>query len=421
MFRFLHAADIHLDSPLVGLERYESAPVDTIRGATRRAFENLVRIAIDERVEFVLLAGDLYDGDWKDWRTGLFLNEQMGKLREADIPVFLVAGNHDAASQITRHLRLPDNVRTFSTKRPETKRLDDLGVAVHGQGFGARAVPEDLAQAFPPPVAGLFNVALLHTSLNGRPGHDVYAPTTLAVLAQKGYAYWALGHVHHREEVAKEPWIVFPGNLQGRHARETGPKGFTIVTVEDGAVAAVEHRDADVVRWETCSIDVDGLDSADAVLDRVADRLREEADDVDGRTLAVRVVLQGQGACHAELSGDPDRWTQEIRALAAGVTSAPVWIEKVQARTQPAADVAALASRDDALGSILRECRTVEASPEESVALLAALDDLCRALPPELLTGPEAVDPREPAILAQLVREARDLLVARIAREEATR
>src|SRR5262245_18022749 len=103
MFRFLHAADVHLDSPLIGLDRYESAPVATVRGATRRAFTNLVSLAIEESVAFVVLAGDLYDGDWRDYRTGLFFVEQMARLREAKIPVFIVAGNHDAASQLTKN------------------------------------------------------------------------------------------------------------------------------------------------------------------------------------------------------------------------------------------------------------------------------------------------------------------------------
>ena len=149
MFRFLHAADVHLDSPLVGLARYESAPVEVVRGATRRAFENLVGVAIDEEVAFVLLAGDLYDGDWKDYRTGLFFVGQMAKLRDARIPVFVVAGNHDAASQLTKNLRPPDNVHFFSTKKPETRLLEAFDVAIHGQGFASRAVTEDLAAAVP--------------------------------------------------------------------------------------------------------------------------------------------------------------------------------------------------------------------------------------------------------------------------------
>ncbi len=123
--KFIHAADVHLDSPLHGLERYEGAPVAEMRGATRRALENLVDLCRDERADFLLLAGDLYDGDWRDFGTGLFFAAQMVRLREAGVRVFVVRGNHDAASRITRSLRLPDNVHVFASRRPETVVDDD--------------------------------------------------------------------------------------------------------------------------------------------------------------------------------------------------------------------------------------------------------------------------------------------------------
>src|SRR5262249_21567667 len=156
MFKFLHAADIHLDSPLQGLERYEGAPLEQIRQATRRALENLVRLALDEQVAFVLIAGDLYHGDWKDYNTGLFLVKQMNRLREANIPVFLIAGNHDAANKMTRTLRLPENVTLLSSEWPETCVLEDIGVAIHGQGFAAAAVTEDLSERYPHAKRGYF-------------------------------------------------------------------------------------------------------------------------------------------------------------------------------------------------------------------------------------------------------------------------
>src|ERR1035437_9521159 len=145
MFKFLHAADIHLDSPLRGIARYEGMPVDDIRLATRRAFDNLVRLAIDERVRFVLLAGDLYDGDWKDTSTGMFFASRMTRLREAGIPVFLLAGNHDAANRMTKSLRLPQNVSVFAARQPETKLLPEGDVAIHGQGFSNQSVFDNLA------------------------------------------------------------------------------------------------------------------------------------------------------------------------------------------------------------------------------------------------------------------------------------
>ena len=420
MFRFLHAADVHLDSPLVGLARDESAPVEAVRGATRRAFENLVGVAIDEEVAFVLLAGDLYDGDWKDYRTGLFFVGQMAKLRDARIPVFVVAGNHDAASQLTKNLRPPDNVHFFSTTKPETRLLEAFDVAIHGQGFASRAVTEDLAAAYPVADPDLFHVGLLHTSLNGREGHATYAPTSSEVLAQKGYQYWALGHVHKREVVSKDPWIVFPGNLQGRHAREVGQKGCTLVTVEDGAISHIEERHVDVLRWSVCRVDVNDVTTTNDVLDRVSRALTADADHVEGRALAARVEVTGRAACHDEISANTDHWIEEIRALAVGVSSADVWVERVRFATDRPIDLSALAARDDALGSFLRELATAADSPDEMAALREALADVRNMLPSELLTGDDAVDPYSPDLLARLVVEARELLLARIAREGAT-
>jgi DNA repair exonuclease SbcCD nuclease subunit len=421
MFRFLHAADIHLDSPLVGLDRYESAPVDTIRGATRRALENLVHLAIEEEVAFVILAGDIYDGDWKDYRTGLFFVEQMAKLRDVRIPVFMASGNHDADSHITKRLRLPDNVHSFSTKKPSTHRVEEVGVAVHGQGFSSRAVIENISSAYPTADPGLFNVGVLHTSLDGRVGHNVYAPTSAHLLAQKGYGYWALGHVHRREIVSKEPWIVFPGNTQGRHAREVGPKGCTLVTVENGVVAGVEERTLDVFRWVVCRVDVAGVVTTDDLLDRVSRALASEAEGTDGRPLAARVEVTGPAHCHNEIAAQSDRWTQEVRALAATLPAVDVWIEKVLFATTRTVDLAAFATRDDAIGSFLRELASATDSPDEKAALRDALAEVRSALPPELLVGTDAVDPHDPMLLDHLIAEAQDMVLARITRQEAAK
>ncbi|HYG62475.1 MAG TPA: DNA repair exonuclease [Thermoanaerobaculia bacterium] len=417
MLKFLHAADVHLDSPLKGLERYEGAPVEEIRGATRRAFENLVELALAEEVAFLLLAGDLYDGDWKDYNTGLFFASQMRRLEEAGIPVFVIAGNHDAASQITRVLRPPANVRVLSTKRPETVVLAELEVALHGQGFVSAAVSDDLSAVYPAAEPHLFNVGLLHTSLDGRPGHAAYAPCTVDGLRSRGYQYWALGHVHEREVVCRDPWIVFPGVLQGRHARETGAKGATLVTVQDREVTAVEAHDLDVVRWAVCPVDAAGAGSAGEVLDRVQRALEREVAAAEGRTLAARLVIEGACPAHGELVSAPERWVQECRSLAFAFGEEAVWIEKVRIRTrQPAAALDPFAA-DDALGGLLRSIRDLEADDAELAELAGELAELRRKLPAELFepadTG-EALDPADPAQLRGVLADVRDLLLARL-------
>src|SRR3954451_11192985 len=174
--KFIHAADIHLDSPLIGLQRYDGAPVEALRGATRRAFQALVDLALAEPVDFLLIAGDLYDGDWRDFNTGLFFVQQATRLTRAGIPIFLIHGNHDAESRISRRLTLPETGKMFSAARPETARRPELGVAIHGQSFRPPDVTDTLARDYPAPIPGWFNIGLLHTAATGREGHAPYAP-----------------------------------------------------------------------------------------------------------------------------------------------------------------------------------------------------------------------------------------------------
>lgn len=410
--KFLHAADLHLDSPLHGLERYEGAPVEQIRGATRRALLRLIDLALREEVAFVLIAGDLYDGDWKDYNTGLFFNAQIARLREARIRVFIIAGNHDAASQLTKHLRRPEHVQFLSDKKPETVCLEEIGVAIHGQGFARREVPEDVSAKYPSALAGFFNIGLLHTSATGRPGHDTYAPCTVEGLLAKGYDYWALGHVHTREVLHERPFIVFPGNLQGRHIREVGAKGCTLVTVEGGAVVSVEHRDTDVLRWGVCGVDAAGVCDGESVIDRVRVAIGQELGRHGGLPLALRVNLFGACEAHPALCADRERWVAEVRSAATELGE--VWIEKVRLRTSQPGDLAAMLCRDDPLARLVRTINDLEATPELLDGFLGELDELKRKLPAELRLGDQIFALNDAAKRQQCLEEVRQLLLPRL-------
>jgi DNA repair protein SbcD/Mre11 len=384
-FRFIHTADIHLDSPLRGLAGYDGPAVECIRTATRQAFDNLMSEAIDQKIDFVVIAGDLYDGDWRDYQTGLFFARQMGRLSKAKIPAFVLYGNHDAESQITRRLSMPEGVNVFSARKPESFTLSELGVALHGQSFRQRDVTDNLAATYPVPVNGVFNIGVLHTGMGGMDGHANYAPCTIDDLVTKGYDYWALGHVHHGVVLHQNPHVVFPGNLQGRHIREAGPKGAYLVSVEDREIVEFGPLHTDVVRWAHLQVSVDGCDRNAEALERVRKAVEQAIDDgADSRLLACRIELTGRTEIHGHLLISTEHLLAEAQAAALGFGDAVAWIERVVVSTEPMLDPEALAGREDALGELHRMLGDAAADPELLGQLDADVGELVRKLPPEV-------------------------------------
>ena len=388
-FRFFHSADIHLDSPLTGLAGIEGRVAERIRSAPRAAFEALVERAIQEQVDFFVIAGDLYDGTWRDYSTGLFFAEQMGRLNQASISVFVLHGNHDAESQITRPLKLPDNVRVFGARKAQTFQLDKLKVALHGQSFREKAVTNNLVPDYPAPVKDAFNIGVLHTALGGMGDHANYAPCSLQELVAKGYDYWALGHVHQGQVLKERPHVVFPGNLQGRHVRETGPKGAYLITVELGEVVEAAPLTFDVVRWEVLDVDVAAAGSTVDVVDLMRQALAQGVASADGRLLSARIVLQGCTELHCQLVTDVENLMAEARAAALGLGDEVAWVERVAVRTTPVADTTALAAGEDALGDLQRMLKEAIADEELLERLKANIGELIGKLPHKLRDGCE--------------------------------
>ncbi|HEX5660784.1 MAG TPA: DNA repair exonuclease [Polyangiales bacterium] len=411
-FSIVHAADLHLDSPLVGLERYEGAPVAELRSATRRALANLVQLCLDEDAKLLLLAGDLYDGDWKDYSTGLYFASQLARLREVGTRVVWIRGNHDAQSKITKHLALGEHCTELATKKPETVLLDPLDVAVHGQGFATAAVSEDLSERYPPPIAGALNFGLLHTALGGRRGHASYAPCDASALALRGYDYWALGHVHQSEVVQAEPYIVFPGNLQARHVRETGAKGAMLITVEDGAIQSVRPRALDVVRFAQVEVDVSEARGLGEAAELTEQRLIAERAQSDGRLLCARVHLSGRSRAHAELAREAERTESELRARA---HEHDVWVEGVKVATDHPYDVKALAAREDATGQLVRTLRMLDEKPSARGELMDELRKLERSLPHEVSLSALGIDLSDERSTQALIQDVGRMLLPRVA------
>ena len=354
MFKFIHAADIHLDSPLVGLSQHEEAPAEAIRVATRTALTRLIDYAISQQVAFLVIAGDLYDGDWKDFGTGISFNHEMRKLESANIPVYLIYGNHDAESRVTKSLTLPSNVHVFPTKNPDTFQHPTLPVSLHGQGFATPAVTENLASNYPEPVGEHYNIGLLHTNLGDADGHGNYAPSNLSQLVGHGYHYWALGHIHQRKIHHANPHVVYSGNTQGRHINETGGKGCYLVTVNDELETEHCHfQELDSVRWDNVEIDCSGLTDEHQVLTTVRDRINKALNDVGGRLLAIRLTLTGHTTLHESLHAEHTRLTAEARNIAIEIDHESIWLEGLRLKTQSLLDPKELAEQDDLTAFVL--------------------------------------------------------------------
>lgn len=410
MFKFLHAADLHIDSPLKGLDNYEGAPVDEIRGATRRALENLVNLAIEEKVAFVLFAGDIYDGDWPDFNTGLFFIKQMAILQSEGIKVYMVAGNHDADNKMTKKLRMPENVYTFSSKKSKTVLIDELESAIHGQSFATVSTSENLATGFPASKNNYFNIGLLHTSVDGREGHADYSPCTLNHLINKGYDYWALGHIHKREVLNEEPMIVFPGNTQGRHARETGRKGCTLITVKDGKIDAADHHSLDVLRWDRCEINVSGVENTEEILGLLKGALDKVVMENPECTLAVRIVVMGETKAHYEIHRDTDNFVNECRAQVLSSFGEDIWVEKVKIETSPPAGTDSNLEGQDLIRGILKRIEDISSDDDELDKIIKQLAEFKRKLPPEISQGDEPFDLTDPLAIKEMLKCSGDLI-----------
>jgi len=386
--RFIHTGDLHLDSPFAGLAT--AAPdhvVAALREATIQAWKAIVDLALEERVDFVVVAGDVFDRESRTLRGQVRFRDGLARLSAAGIPSFVVAGNHDPQSSWERAVQVtwPPLAHFFGSR--EVTAITVRGgegeeiARVYGISFGQADVRENLAQRFRREPGVPVAVGLLHANVGQDTGHDPYAPCTLEDLRAADMDYWALGHVHRRGVLsAANPAVVYCGNPQGRDPNEGDPRGCYLVTIHDRTRIAPEFVPVDVVRWQHVTVDVAGLEEVEPLIDRVAEAV-ETACAAAGRSVIARVGLTGRGPLHAVLvhAGAVDDVRAEAQArLGEGLPWA--WIESLRDRTRLAIDVDP--DRPDFLGEILREfgrIREALAAPgvsEPRTTLDAVLDEL---------------------------------------------
>ncbi len=369
-FSFIHAADLHIDSPFASLGGKSGDVAARFAKAGRDAVHALIKETIDSDAAFLIIAGDIFDRDWKDVTTGLFFVNAIGALHRAGVPTILVRGNHDAEGVISQSLTYPDTVQSFASNKAHTIALDKYRVALHGRSFGARKVAADFLSSYPARREGWLNIGVLHTALDGSRGHDSYAPCTVEELARFGYDYWALGHIHAGEIVHRDPWVVYPGVLQGRSVRETGAKGAMRVTVEDGRVVDVSPIVLDSARWAHEPVDVSACSDFDEVLTQIGKTIETIHATGEGRALAIRLTLRGVTKLHDTLIARSELLRDEARAIGFQYAD-DCWIEQVKVATRPQPVAVEALATDDVLN--VQALLTVAAADEDFTASVGEL------------------------------------------------
>lgn len=410
-FRFLHTADIHLDSPLRSLAMRNPELAEIVGDASWQAFIAIVDLCLAERVDALVIAGDLYDGDQTSMKTARFLGTQMGRLHEAGVKVLKIRGNHDALSRISKQLLFPDTVTIFGGRPAEVLLASTgLDVVFHGLSFSQSKAPESLLPKYAPPKDGAVNIGIMHTSLAGAPGHDVYAPCNVADLHGHGFDYWALGHIHSRTVHAGARTVVMPGMPQGRDINEAGEKSVTLVTVRDDRSIEIEERATSIAQFERATIDIgEAVEWADIVRS-VRSAMEQRRAAVEAPHLILRIALTGSSPLAWQAIRDRDLLLTE--AEQAGTQTGSVWVEKLDLAVTPESEV-----DDDGADPVHELLETMHFSARSEAfraEARAIIDRMINELPAEARDFAGRDEASASEFLDRAIAEGADLVAARL-------
>jgi exonuclease SbcD len=359
-FSFVHAADLHLDSPFAALNVDNPDLVRILRSATFEAFDRVIRLCLEEQVDFLLVAGDVYDGSDRSLRAQVKFRDGLQRLHEAGIRSFVVHGNHDPLDGWSSTLEWPSGVHVFGEhlETTEVKRDGSLLARVQGISYPKRDERRNLSLLFQP-TDSAFHIALLHANVGSDTGHEPYAPCTLEDLIKSEIDYWALGHVHSQRVLSAHlPFVVYPGNTQGRNIKETGEKGCYLVKVGDDKEVELDFRATDVIRWTTYELSIHDLQTEQDLinaLDHACVRIAEKASD---RPSIARITLSGRSPLFKFLKA-PNSVADLLEILhERGPSYSPsVWVEQILLSVGPDIDPIVRMKERDFLGDLIRYSR----------------------------------------------------------------
>jgi DNA repair exonuclease SbcCD nuclease subunit len=369
-FSFVHVADLHLDSPFKGITAKNPAISDPLRSATFQAFDALIDLCIEREVQFLVVAGDIYDGEDRSLRAQLRFHDGLVRLAEKNIASYVVHGNHDPYDSRSSALSFPAKVHIFGYRAVESMPFQREGATVaviSGISHARRNETENLAKRFRRRASEPFHIGLLHCTVGSNTGHDPYAPCQLSELLEVEFDYWALGHVHEKSVLDNRSSVLYPGNTQGRSFREKGKRGCHIVTVEDGAVSNVEFYALDAIRWAEIDVGIESIPTLDRLCLALHTRVQNLAGESDGRAVICRTRLTGRGALYQELrkGNNMEELLQRVQESLASEDPF-VWVQEIDFRCRPEIDPEERRKGADFLAQVLRISRELRDEPTKA-------------------------------------------------------
>lgn len=330
-FSFIHAADLHLDTPFLGLTSLPSVIREQLKDSTFAAYNHLIQLCLDKQVDFVVLSGDIFNSKERSLRAQLALQRGLESLSQAGISAYVIHGNHDPLDGYRARLRWPENVHFFSGKEVEVIPFFKEGeevARIYGMSYATGHVTDNLASYYKKQVGSPYAIGILHTNVGGNAMHGNYAPCTIEDLLSSRMDYWALGHIHTRQVIKPDkPAIAYPGNIQGRSWKETGEKGCFYVEVHDDEQTKLSFCPLDQVRWFDSTIPLEFAPDEQELVDRLDEEVQAIVIDAQGRSVIARFHLDAHEQWHSVLNrqglledlvqrhrreGNPFVWLQSI-------------------------------------------------------------------------------------------------------------
>ena len=364
-FRFIHCSDLHIDSPFKGLTSQTPALAGALRDSTFKAFQNIARIASQEKVDAVLIAGDVFDGADRSLQAQLKFRRILKELSDQEIKSFIVHGNHDPLNSWAHTLEWPEHVTIFPGNKVQRFPINKEGkniAWIYGISFPQKEVTDNLALKFRKDVDEGFSIGILHTNVGQLPGHDNYAPCSIDDLVSRNFDYWALGHIHeHKILRESDPAIVYSGNTQARHLRETGQKGCCLVTLAADRPPEIRFIATDVISYRSSTVDLQNAENMNDVVREIQVQCEELAKETIPREgLVANLTLTGRTPIHKELqaTGVINALTEEIHAFFEG--HSPWVLIELCNQTAGTYDIANLKEGKDFIADLVNLCEETD-------------------------------------------------------------